>query len=655
MRTSRHGSLLAIFAFLITTSLCASPALDAQLDRVGSFTAGDPAPCYETTPEIAAQPGGSFLLLWSGGGCAGTTTGFHRALRFDAAGRRLGGEVEHPLGSEANLVALPDGGFLAVSAREPIDSPASLQTAIRLHRLDALGRPVGAPVQVAFDYDEFAYSSDPRLAVAPNGNVAVVWYSSNVSFPGFFFVMGRFYDSTLTPFTDAFPLAAIETGFQATPDIAFAADSTALAVWSQSSDFTTYGGIYGRRFNTAGHPTSEAFPISPQQAGQQKVDVRVVSRASGGWWAAWTSLGATDQPGETRIVRLGPDGLPVVAEQSLGVPRSNQSRPAIGTDSADRALLLGRSPDGKIVGRLFDGTGLSATAPFPLSEGSLSFVSATLPDRGATSFQVAWSGFDPSVPGSADLFGAIFTIPCLPGGNAACLGPDGRYAVEIAWRNGSQSGTAKPLPLAGNVATFGLRNVADHEVAVLLSGPGARDLTFSATTGAALDIRVTDKTTGMVRTFAKPAGRFASQRFLGALPSISATFGEPLGSAADSAAAPAAAPALGEPCVPTSRALCLLGGRFRAELLAGANPRPALAILRTDRSGMFAFPSAPEIPLVVLTMTDGRAANGKFWVYLGGLAPKGYKVKVTDLETGQTKLYANPSGRIDSRADRTAF
>ena len=107
--------------------------------------------------------------------------------------------------------------------------------------------------------------------------------------------------------------------------------------------------------------------------------------------------------------------------------------------------------------------------------------------------------------------------------------------------------------------------------------------------------------------------------------------------------------------MPTSRALCLLGGRFRAVLLAGQYPNPALAILRTDKSGAFALPHAPESPLVTLTMIDGRANNGKFWVYLGGLSPSGYKVRITDLSTGAAKTFANPVGRLESRADRTAF
>jgi hypothetical protein len=367
--------------------------------------------------------------------------------------------------------------------------------------------------------------------------------------------------------------------------------------------------------------------------------------------------------------------MPLGLEQPLGVFEPNGSC-ALGTDPTGHLLLLGTGAD-SVSGRVFDRNGSPASNLFNVPGGGPVSLEPVVADRSSTGFLAAWSHGSPVTASDADLAGEILTPVCLEGKSAACLGPEGRYGVEVAWQIGSESGTAKPLPLAGNVATFGLRNAADHDLTVLLSGPGARDLTFAATTGAKIKIRVTDKTTGMVRTFDKPAGRFASRRFPNALPSgarlrvieitrkmttslrdvslnsSSRQGRRNLARGFNPSLAPA--PAVGETCVPTSRDLCLLGGRFRAELLAGQYPNPALAILRTDKSGAFAFPSAPEIPRVTLTMIDGRAGNGKFWVYLGGLSSSGYKVRITDLSTGAAKTYANPVGRLESRADRTAF
>ncbi|HXU29247.1 MAG TPA: hypothetical protein VN851_01605 [Thermoanaerobaculia bacterium] len=657
MPIDRPKSRATRSALILALTLGAWPASGAEIDRIASFSAGGPPPCSDSSPEIASQPGGSFLLLWSRGGCpAGQFLALTRALRFDAAGRRLGEDVELWQGLDAVVVPLADGGFLAVSDHE-LGPGLSPPREIRLHRLDPLGRPVGEPVLVTSDSDEFNSSSDPRLAVAPDGTIAVVW--ATFKFSGPFRTMGRFYDSRLVPLTEAFPLStAGQNVVDDTADIAFEAGGTALAIWAQfqGTDITVPQ-IVGRRFSSSGQPLSEVLPISRPETVRRELYPRIVAASPTGWWTAWNSYGEAGETTETHLLRLGPDAEPVAAEQSLGLPQSDQNRPALGIDGTGNALLLGRTLDGKIVARLFDPLGAVRSNPFELSEGSTpSFAHPALSDHTSAGFTVAWTVLGAATFDSADLSGAILASPCLPGGNAACLGPDGRYGVEVSWQSGTQHGTAKPLPLAGNVATFGLRNAADQDVTVLLSGSGSRDLTFAATTGAALEIRVTDKTTGAVRTFNKPAGRFASRRFSEALPSGARLQGIEIPremTTPNPSLAPE--PAVGETCVPTSRALCLLGGRFRAELLAGPYPNPALAILRTDKSGAFALPRAPETPLVTLTMIDGRTSNGHFWVYLGGLSSSGYKVRIADLSTGAAKTYANPVGRLESRADRTAF
>ncbi len=656
MRTFRNRSLSNALVFLSAASLFASPADAAGVDRIFSFGAGNPASLRDYGPAIAIQPGGSFLLASQATSCVGCDS--VRTQRFDAAGRPIAPSNSLWQGGHLGLAALPDGGFVAVTAFDLSLRSPDVLSGIGLHRLNAFGRPIGDPIVVAIDTSFVTLNLDPRIAVSPTGTVAVVW-DDTTQFTTAEGLKGSFYDANLRPIAESVELSVpeIPVGGEYRPEVAFATDGTALVTWMRFvGPFASQ--MFGRRFDSTGHPLSEPFPISVAEPNREQDQPRLVARPEGGWWAIWSVRGFSPPPirtplaaiGEVRLVRLDADGKPVGSEQA--VADLDPFAPfSAAVDGRGRLLVAGINGNA-IVGRLFDRDGNAVSERIPLSDGSAAFdpvLGQSLP----TGFLASWALSPQQSP--TPLTGTYVAPTCLEGKSAVCLGADGRYAVEAAWRNGSQSGTAKPLPLAGNAATFGLRNVADHEVTVILSGPGARDLTFAATTGAELEIRVTDKTTGRVGTFTKPAGRFASQRFLDAIPSASSAFGEASPSAAEGAATPAIAPALGEPCVPTSRALCLLGGRFRAELLAGANPRPALAILRTDRSGTFAFPSAAETPLVVLTMTDGRAANGKFWVYLGGLSRAAYKVKITDLSTGAEKVYSNPVGRLESRADRAAF
>jgi hypothetical protein len=646
-------------ALTLAFALAAWPALGAEIDRIASFSAGDPPPCADRSPDLAVQPGGSFLLIWQRSECPSSATRKVRAQRFDATGRPVASAVELWDGVLAHVVPLPDGGFAAVSENEtnlrPVGPPG-----IGLHRLDAFGRPVGGPIVVAINPDGVHFNTQPRLAAAPNGSVVVVWRDSN-GIP-----RGRFFSPALQPLTEAIPLSSLATPSfgEIDPDIAIQGDGTALAVWAHFVDTNEYQ-IVGRRFSPLGVSLSQTFPISRSERFRINAGPRVIPRGTDGWWVGWNSQqglpGGPPPVSEIRIGRLGANGIAVGSEQPFSDPDAIEEF-ALGSEAAGSLLVLVGERSGTISGRWFGSDGAPVSDRARISgSGPLAAAFPTLPDRSSGAIPTAWFKYSQSSFADADLSGSLLSPPCIEGQSAACLGPGGRYRVEIAWRTAGASGMAKSLPLGGNVATFGLKNTADHDVTVLLAGPGSKNLTFAATTGLAIEIRVTDRTTGMTRTFTKAAGNFESRRIVNALPVVPSGEIDPRPEAGRNAAddeifaVPAAAPAAGEACVPTSRTLCLLGGRFRAELLAEQDPRPTSALLRTDKSGGLAFPRAPETPVVILSMIDGRATNGKFWVYLGGLASAAYQVRITDLATGRTKTYDNPAGRLESRADRSAF
>jgi hypothetical protein len=54
-------------------------------------------------------------------------------------------------------------------------------------------------------------------------------------------------------------------------------------------------------------------------------------------------------------------------------------------------------------------------------------------------------------------------------------------------------------------------------------------------------------------------------------------------------------------------------------------------------------------------VVDGRAFNGRFWVFYGALSDVEYTINVTDTETGAGRAYFNPSGQLASVADTAAF
>jgi hypothetical protein len=54
-------------------------------------------------------------------------------------------------------------------------------------------------------------------------------------------------------------------------------------------------------------------------------------------------------------------------------------------------------------------------------------------------------------------------------------------------------------------------------------------------------------------------------------------------------------------------------------------------------------------------VVDGRAFNGRYWVFYGALSDVEYTITVTDTLTGAVKTYFNPRGNLASVADTAAF
>ena len=63
---------------------------------------------------------------------------------------------------------------------------------------------------------------------------------------------------------------------------------------------------------------------------------------------------------------------------------------------------------------------------------------------------------------------------------------------------------------------------------------------------------------------------------------------------------------------------------------------------------------SPENLDLVVKVVDGRAVNGKFWVFYGSLTAEQFTLTVTDTLTGATKTYTG-QGENASGADTSAF
>jgi len=251
--------------------------------------------------------------------------------------------------------------------------------------------------------------------------------------------------------------------------------------------------------------------------------------------------------------------------------------------------------------------------------------------------------------------------PCVADGSTLCL-LGGRFSVRAAWRNprppfGHGAGMARAAPGSERTGVFSFFNPDNVELVVKMLDGRAANGAFWSFYGALSDVEywvsVRDtETAGAVRTYHNEpfalCGRGDTTAFVE----------EPVG--AEVAVLPGAAvlPAAEMPpspthaadgtgaCTPDSEALCLAGGRFRIEV-EWANPRNeqqgkghVFAGLGNDVTGHLWFFRPDNLELAVKVL-DGRALNGHFWIFWGGLSDVAYTLHVTDTESGAEHEFVN--------------
>jgi hypothetical protein len=261
------------------------------------------------------------------------------------------------------------------------------------------------------------------------------------------------------------------------------------------------------------------------------------------------------------------------------------------------------------------------------------------------------------------------------GGQALCLA-DGRFRVEVDWRNQHNSNPA------GAMGKGTLARVSDKTGTVWFFDPTAVDLIVKVLDGRAVNnrfwvfagsltdvefwLKITDTQSGAVRLYHNRPGDTRGLADTSAFAASGATAApalvplQELRTVTPTAAAPtqeAAAAVAPSSCAIGANALCL-GGRFQVEV-TWRNPGDGStgvggAIPSTANTGSFWFFSQENVELVVKIL-DGRPVNGKFWVFYGALSDVDYRVKVTDTQTGTVKVYHSKPGSLSALADTAAF
>jgi hypothetical protein len=83
-----------------------------------------------------------------------------------------------------------------------------------------------------------------------------------------------------------------------------------------------------------------------------------------------------------------------------------------------------------------------------------------------------------------------------------------------------------------------------------------------------------------------------------------------------------------------------------------------VAARESGRVGTFSLPDLTDDtsnPEVLVKILDGRAVNGRFWLFYGSLTDVEYTVTVTDRTTGRTRVYSKAAGASCGGVDTETF
>ena len=258
---------------------------------------------------------------------------------------------------------------------------------------------------------------------------------------------------------------------------------------------------------------------------------------------------------------------------------------------------------------------------------------------------------------------------CNPGAQRLCLFSD-RFRVTLTWRDFSgNTGPGQAVRLTADTGYFWFFNSANVEAVVkVIDGRGLNGhfwLFAGSLSNVQYTIFVTDTNTGKTKSYVNPSGTLASiadtRAFAskaGEAPSRSSLADSFDGGATlEHRQSASAVPIDKAACAPDATSLCLNGSRFRVNVswrdFAGATG-VGRAVPITADTGYFWFFGASNVELVVKVL-DGRGVNGQFWIFFGSLSSVEFTITVTDSETGQVKVFSNPSGRLASVADTGGF
>jgi hypothetical protein len=300
--------------------------------RVNSYTMFN-----QERPAVAADPSGSFVVVWNTYGSGDAAGVFGQ--RFDSAGAALGPEFRvntFTTGLQTDpSIAVDASGNFVVAWRT--FSPGGGDYDIVAQRYAGSGAPLGAEFRVS-SYFPNAQAA-PSVAADATGNFVVVWQSENQdgSMQGIF---GQRYLSSGVPLGSEFLVNTYTTSNQYLPSVAADPSGNFVVVWTSYTQDGHGEGVFGQRYASSGAALGPEFRVNTFTT-QFQIRPSVAVDSSGNFVAIWDS---TTQDGEIDGIfgqRYAGSGAPMGPEFRVNTfTTSYQGDPSVAADPLGRFVVV---------------------------------------------------------------------------------------------------------------------------------------------------------------------------------------------------------------------------------------------------------------------------------------------------------------------------
>ncbi len=368
--------------------------------QVNTYTSG-----HQYSPAVAADPGGTFVVVWS----AHYDSSYPgiRGQRYAQDGAPIGDEFQINTSSgflsSASVAADADGDFVVVWC------DTSATPFISGRRFGSDGAPIGSQFNV---YSPTDYYWEPSVAVDSDGDFIVVW-SSAVTADS---IQGQRYASDGTALGGEFQINTYTASSQGSPSVAVDSVGDFVVVWHNSGSSGPDNdslSIQGQRYASDGTALGGEFQINTYTTSSQG-NPSVAVDSDGDFVVVWRSDGSSGPDNDSWSIqgqRYASDGAALGGEFQINTyTTSSQVHPSVVVDSEGDFVIVWSSdgssgPDNdswSIQGQRYASDGSASGSEFQINtyttsnQGSSSV--ATAPSSG--DFLAVWASDGSSGPDS---------------------------------------------------------------------------------------------------------------------------------------------------------------------------------------------------------------------------------------------------------------